>query len=352
MGLYKRGDIWYIRYKYQGRLYRKAIGPNKRVAEAKLAKIKAQIAENRHLEIRRDHKINFEEFVKLYIEYLQTNIISWQKEMRRLRKLREYFGKTLITEITAQAIEYYRKERLKKVKPSTTNRELARLKNMFKKAVEWGYLSRNPVNTVKFLPERNLRIRYLTKQEYNRLIAYLTPDLRPLVIVAANTGMRRSELLSLTWADIDFVNNIIKVPPSKNNEHRIIPMNTDVRKTLLNVVKNLNDPHVFLWSDGSSIKNFNSSFAKALKRAGIKDFRFHDLRHTFASWLVISGRDLKVVQELLGHKTLNMVLRYAHLSKAALQEAVEGISGEMDASEVAQKVTQHPILGRVTNCHG
>jgi len=140
--------------------------------------------------------------------------------------------------------------------------------------------------------------------------------------VALNTGMRKEEILNLRWEDLDFRSRIIYILDTKNNERREIPMNDIVYETLLAVRKISDSPWVFCKKNGERYGNIRKAFEGARKRAGIVDFRFHDLRHTFASHLVMAGVDLRTVQELLGHKSFEMTLRYAHLSpehkKAAL----------------------------------
>jgi len=134
------------------------------------------------------------------------------------------------------------------------------------------------------------------------------------VIVALNTGMRKEEILNLRWEDLDFRSRIIYTLDTKNNKRREIAMNDIVYRTLLAIRKIPDSPWVFCKKNGERYGNVRKAFEGAKKRAGIVDFRFHDLRHTFASHLVMAGVDLKTVQELLGHKSFEMTLRYAHLS--------------------------------------
>jgi len=215
------------------------------------------------------------------------------------------------------------------VKPATVNRRLACLKTMFNKAIEWGKLEFNPMKRVKLLKENNQRIRYLEKDEIKRLIENCSDHLRPIVLLALNKGMRCGEILNLKWDDIDFRQKIIYIRNSKSGEKREIPMNDIVAATLQQIKKISLSPYVFANKESRPFKKVYKGFKAALKRAGINNFTFHDLRHTFASHLVMSGVDLRTVQELLGHKMFNMTLRYAHLSPDHKRKAVDDLASEM-----------------------
>jgi len=183
-------------------------------------------------------------------------------------------------------------------------------------------VKKNPGGKVKLLHERNARLRYLNEKEIRRLHDACAEHLKPIVIVALNTGMRKEEILSLKWKDLNFPSRMIYILDTKNSERREIAMNAIVYRTLLTVKRTLDSSWVFCKKNGERYGNVRKAFEGAKKRAGIVDFRFHNLRHTFASHLVMAGIDLKTVQELLGHKSFEMTLRYAHLSpehkKAAL----------------------------------
>ncbi len=180
------------------------------------------------------------------------------------------------------------------------------------------------------MPENNRRLRYLTREEADRLIkaCYETPKchhLAPIVITALQTGMRRGEILRLKWDNVDFKNGYIYVEDSKNKTSRLIPMSQTLRQTLSNLPRHLSSPYVFWHDNGKPYDDIKHSFNKVLKRAGIKVFTFHDLRHTFASHLVMNGVDLMTVKELLGHKDIKMTMRYSHLSPDHKRVAVKRI---------------------------
>lgn len=174
--------------------------------------------------------------------------------------------------------------------------------------------------------ENNQRLRYLTEEEISALLNACQPHLKPIVELALHTGMRRGELLSLKWEEIR--NGFIYLTETKSGKARQIPINARLEEVIMEVrrEKQLKSQYVFCDSQGRRFFEVKWSFASACKKAGLEDFRFHDLRHTFASHLVMNGVGLKAVQELLGHADIKMTMRYAHLSQAHLKEAVAVLS--------------------------
>ena len=179
-------------------------------------------------------------------------------------------------------------------------------------------MKENPARGVKRLKGETRRVRYLMPDQIQELLSncdgLLRGLLKPLVTVALHTGARKGELQSLQWPQVDFELGFIYLLDTKNGERRDIPMNETVRTTLMEMERM--SEFVFPNRNGVRIDNaqVQISFCKALKKSGISDFHFHDLRHTFASNLVMEGAELNDVRELLGHKKMDMTLRYAHLS--------------------------------------
>lgn len=190
-------------------------------------------------------------------------------------------------------------------------------------AIKWNKASSNPVKEVKLFRERNQRLRYLTSDEEKRLLEECNDYLRPMVIMVLHTGMRKSEILNLKWDQIDFGRGCVIVENTKNDEVRDIPMNVTLTDWMTNVMVLSKGEYVFSRQEGEPPKSIRTAFENAVKRAELGGFRFHDIRHAFASRLVMSGVDLLTVKELMGHKTISMTMRYAHLSKEHKQKAVE-----------------------------
>jgi integrase len=324
-GIYLRGENYYLDFTFHGKRIRQMYGPSRKGADKAIAKIKGEIAEGKFLDKRKELKpISFRDFAKQYLD--------WRgRERRRLslmRRLSQEFESKTIQEITTWSIERYKAKRKEEVKPASVNREISLLKTMLTKAVEWGKLKENPAKPVKLLKGEARRVRFLMPDEIQNLLSNCADHLKPIVTVAAHTGMRRGEILGLTWDRVSFEQGIITLLDTKNSERRDVPMNQTVKAALGEVERK--GPRVFSSGD------MKTAFRTALKKAGIADFRFHDLRHTFASNLVMAGEDLNTVAELLGHKGLQMTKRYSHLSPKFKARAV-GILDQVMSRNQPQK---------------
>jgi integrase len=200
------------------------------------------------------------------------------------------------------------------------------LKNVFNVAIEWGKTKHNPVRGIKQFKE-NHRIRFLSDEQEDRLEEVFPAKDWSSVEIAIHTGMRRSEQFHLRWENVDFSTRTLTIPRSKHGEVRYIDMNDKVVEILRSLPSRLVSPWVFPSATGESAmdaQNFvNRVFKPAVDKAGLGDFRWHDLRHTFISRLVMKGVDLRTVQELAGHKTITMTLRYSHLAPSHKKEAVQ-----------------------------
>ena len=335
--LFKRGKKWGISYvDPHGRQVRKMISPYKESAERILKKVETEIVEGKYLDIKKCDKILFEDFAP---EYIKTHVRLGSKNPRS----QEYMIKQLVTrfqgkylhQIDGLMVRQYMARRLEGVRPASVNREFQILRCMFNRAIEWGMLyGGNPAAGIKNLPQNNSRCRWLTEEEQERLLSCCHGLTKVIVLIALKTGMRKGEILTLKWKQVpcsnyvDFDNGVICVHEllAKSQRSRYIPLSNAVRHALQNVERIPGQDYIFLNPRTSKpLGSVKKTFHTALKRAGISDFKFHDLRHTFASQLVRSGVDLYIVQKLLGHSTPKMTQRYAHLGKSQLKDAIEKI---------------------------
>jgi len=326
MAVYKKGKNWYIDYYVKGRRKRRKIGPSKKLAQQVLKDVHVKLAKGEYLGVYEEKKIFFEEYGKQYLAFSKANkaFSTYNRRDRfSVAQLSSAFEGRYLFDITPRMIEKYKADRLESVSPATVNRELACLKHMYTKAIEWDYVKTNPVKSVKSLKEPPGRLRYLSADEADALIKACHGYLRSIVITALNTGMRRGELLNLKWQDVDLHNRKITVKKPKNNELRVIPINKTLYRELSELSEQSESDYVFCNGDGQAIGDIKKSFATALKKAEIEDFRFHDLRHTFGSYLVMKGIDLKTVQQVMGHKVIKTTMRYSHLSPEYVQQAIE-----------------------------
>ena len=353
-GIYKRGNIYWIRYAgLDQRIVRESSGSSKfRDAEALLIKRRQSIKEGKQPEVKRIANHSFHELAKEYVKWAERQRGFKQKAII-VNQLVEEFGRYPLRVFNPRLLEQYQTDRIQKGnKPATVNRHLATVKHMFTKAVEWDMVEDETlkrVRRVKLLEENNRRLRFLSKEECQALINACDKHLRPIVVMALNTGMRRGEILSLKWDNVDLRHGFILLDQTKNGERREIPINETLRDTLQGMVRRIDVPYVFYDPNiGKPYLRVTRSFASACRRAGIKDFHFHDLRHTFASHLVMAGVDLTTVKELLGHKTLTMTLRYAHLAPSHKIKAVDLLNETLTGKSTAQLLHNKGVTSHVS----
>ena len=322
MGAYQKGKRWYIDYYLpDGKRKREVVtvpgvepeSLTRNDAYNALYVRKAQLAEGKFDIIKTKKQVTFDKLSEDFIEhYSKVSKKSWKRDVTSTRSLLKYFGGKTLASITSWQCEKYKSERTKdiskrgtKVSESTVNRELACLKTMLNFAVDQGLIGTNPMRKVKLFKENPKNFRTVSKEEFEDVYNNASESLKPILVTAFNTGMRRGEILSIKWDNIKLDKGYILVDETKNNEQRYIPINKVLKKLLKSVKMNACCEYVFTYS-GKPIKSIRTSFTTALIKSGVEKFRFHDLRHTFASRLVMNGVDLVTVQELMGHKSLSM----------------------------------------------
>lgn len=342
-GIYKRGSTYYVDFAYKGQRYREPAGESFSIAQGYLAKRKAEVIDSYHSKKIIPEKILFSDFADLYLEeHCKVNNAAWKASEHMLKGWKEFLGNKYLNEITVNDIEKFKAQKLKKSKPATINRYLACLKCLFNLAkYRWEYFTgENPVKKVKLLKENNERTRFLTTEEFQNLLNSANPTLKLIMLFAANTGMRKSEIQNLQWTQIDFSNKIIYLIKTKGNKRREIPINNTTEQ-ILNQLKDNKSKWVFAKPNGLKYGDWRTAWDNLLKKNNITDLKFHDLRHTFASHLVMNGTDLYTVQQLLGHSTSKMTQRYAHLSMQHKQNAVNTLKG-LNGTITSQDQKQQP----------
>jgi integrase len=273
-----------------------------------------------------------------------------------LARLVAWLGaETAVAAVTAEKVADYSRDRAgqtsrlgRTVSPATRNRELATLRHALRLACEWGYVEKVP--RIRMAREPEGRLRFLSEDEAARLLdacrRSLSRHLAAVVTVALYTGMRRGEVLGLEWERVDFSRGVLLVEATKTGRQREVPMGRPVYDALSALPGPRDEGPVFRKASGAAWGSIRTGFERACREARLGDFRFHDLRHTCASWLVMAGRSLKEVQELLGHRTFAMTLRYAHLSPDRLRDAVNALPVIGAVSSLAVQPERESLASR------
>lgn len=325
MALYKRGNTWWISLSHQGTRVQKSTGTTNKVAAQRFYdQLKADVWKVDKLKERPKREWN-------------DAVIRWCKESQHKKSLKsdicnfrwldEHLNGVLLQDITRDVVE--RIAQIKEngcVSPATVNRMLALVRSVLRKAErEWDWIERSP--SIRMRREDNKRIRWLTYEEAERLKKQLPEHLANAMEFALQTGLRRANITSLEWSQIDFdrCHAFIPAHKSKSGKAIAVPLNSKA----IDVLKNQMGKHpqfVFSYGGRPIIQLSTKAWKKALSRAGIKNFKWHDLRHTWASWHVQHGTSLQELQQLGGWAGFEMVLRYAHLCSKHLRNAAERIS--------------------------
>jgi integrase len=330
--MFKRGGVWWASINCKGKRVRKSLETtDKKLAQAIEAKIRTEIVEGKYFEKSTgDNKTLNDMMEKFMKEHAPKVSVNTQKSyLVSLKHLSSFFGDSRLTKITPKIVSDYKVLRYSEgVKPATINRELAMLSKALNLAVkEWEWMKENPVIKVSKEKENNKRDRWLTEDEEKRLLENSPHWLRDILVFALHTGLRQDELLSLQWSRVDLFRKIIIIQESKNGKPRTIPLNQIALDILTEKarVRNLRSDLVFPSNAMTKIncQNLIRAFNIAVRKADIHNFRFHDLRHTFATRLAQRGIDLYKISKLLGHYSIEMTERYAHHCPESLKDGVQ-----------------------------
>jgi integrase len=369
MRVFRRGKSWYADYTVGGKRKMKSFGLCKKEAEFFLRDLEVKKIRG-ELQIV-EERVKVSEFFERYIEYCKSNKSAYTAlvDERRIRTWERYLnecGIAKLKDITSLVVEGFKSKILAKGdSPVTFNRYLELLKAALNKAVEWSLLRENRLRGVKRLrPDRTRQVRFLADDEIQRVLQTADEVMRRVILVLLYTGLRRSELAYLEWKDIDFNNGLIYVQSKpefgfhpKSYKPRSIPMCSELRKLLMD------SPQVgrFVFDNGRNqplyIPNsYYREIAKIYRKADIEDANMHTLRHTFASYLIMQGVDARTVQEYLGHSTLQVTEKYAHLSKNHKHQAVEVLNFstgiETKLKQKGERLTQRFVNQRLKNAEG
>lgn len=334
--------VYRARVRIKGAPILTATFPSKTLARDWAQKVETQIKENTYFPTLQAQRHTLNELIDLYIQKLHHAPNSQRTTISELKRWGELIGEFNLSQITPakirstmEIIENTKTPAGKIKSTSTVNRHLSVLSSALTFAKkELGWIQSNPAFNVSKLPEPNGRVRYLSDDERNRLLDAIqkasNPFLYPAVMLAISTGARRGEILSLRWEDVDLDHGWAVLQKTKNGDRRGIP----ITGRALDVMRDLyehrqSDILVFPNTTNSGYFDIRRSWEKALKQANIKDFRFHDLRHTCASYLMMNGCSLGEIADVLGHKTLQMVKRYSHISDNHKSTVIENMNNKI-----------------------
>lgn len=328
-----RGKVWYIDYyDNNGKRIWFRIGKSEKAANLALKDIEVKLAMGRAGLTKKDAPID--KLLSQYLEYSKTH--HKPRTTERYKGIVEHFKNflkkhhpsvTKLSQIKPIALEKYKTERLKKVKARTVNNELVTIKGIFNQAVKWDYLHENPgknIQKIKGLPPKLPR--FLSQDELGAFFKHCPDKHLPLFKMFYYTGMRRDEVRDLRWSDVDFDRKVIIVRSKETFTPKSTEREIPIHPELMKILQALPRSHELIFTqngDPHGRNVFRDWFLSICKKAGIKDITLHDMRHSFASHLIMKGVDLTTVKELLGHADIQTTMIYSHLAKAHIAKAVE-----------------------------
>jgi len=349
MGLTKRKDGWYVEFPVvdDGKVLQLARGTpgakmkrwktgthSKTLAGQQEAMIKTDLMKEK-ITSERSKSVTFSQWAETYLHLEEVKSLrSFKDRVSSVRhQLIPFFGRKELSVITAEDIENFRAKRklLSGKDPSlqTVNNDHTMLKHMLSVAERKGLVQTNVAKKVPMPDPQNERDRVLTNEEWARLLAAAAPHIQPIISIAYYLGMRLGEILPLTWDRVDLERGFIKLAgrDTKTRDARLVPMTLSIHENLkeLSKVRSLVTNRVFLYK-GRGLGEIKTAVKTAIKRAGLHDFRFHDLRHCAATNLRRAGVDTVTAMKIVGHKSEKMHQRYNHVSEADLLHAASKIN--------------------------
>ena len=290
--------------------------------------------------------MNFKSFFRQFLD--QKPQIDAPTESRAGRIEATFKGREIHEIKRADILAYIQKRRADGAKSATINSEMSIIKGFFRYMMLLEVIIKNPTDMIPIEKNVTQRDRWLTVEEERSLLLASPEWLKDVITFATSTGMRRGEILKLTWKDVDLQEGVIYVRDTKTKTPRTSPITSRVSSVLDKLLEeHLADGYVFQRKGKIiPVQTLEGAFVLAIQKAGIVDLHFHDLRHTFATRLVQHGVDLYTLQRLLGHKNFQMTTRYAHHSVASLRQAVESVplvSLELPPAEIQPRSVVLPV---------
>jgi integrase len=339
MGVYVKGNRWFIDYYINGRRKREVVGHVDKITRTQAEKaLKARAGEivqgKFNLEVTKK-PMRMNALFDRFLEWAKTNYKNPAKTASAVKPLRAFFGGRLISETNLWLVDRYKAHRkAEQKKPETINRELGILRRMLHLAIEWKLITATPIKGLTLVKIPKYFPRVLSVEEFERLYSSASVHFKPVLLCAYLTGMRKGEIARLMWEDVDLKDRYLIVKESKNGESRTIPLHSRLISTLLELKDKSENPYVFTTPEGNayiSDSAWKRAFYTALKKSGIGKCRFHDLRHSFCSNLIVGEKeDFVTVMELTGHKDMRMLKRYSHTRESAKRSAIDKLGNRLN----------------------
>ncbi len=329
--MFKRDGKWWVSITFQGKRIRRSTETSSlELAKAVEAKLRTELIEGKYFDKYEGERRTFQQLMQRFMKEHAPKVSENTRVLyaASLKHLSDFFGDALLSEITSKKINDYKQARKKAGGGAPSiNRSLSMLSKAFNLCVkEWEWVRENPVLKVSRERENAGRDRWLANEDEKMLLDHAPQWLKEIVVFDLHTGLRQDELLSLEWNRVNLFNKTILIQETKNGKPRTIPLNQVALEILVEKsrIRNLKSDLVFQNSTASKIdrNNLRRAFNTALKRAGIQDFHFHDLRHSFATRLAQRGVDIYKISKLLGHAHISMSAMYAHHCPDSLRDGV------------------------------
>jgi integrase len=329
MALYRRGPVWWMRFSFRGRQIRRSTdATDRKLAEQIYFKVRGLVAEGTWCDRPPAPHRQVKDLLERYLrDYSAPNKAAGThcRDQSLAAHLLRAFGDVPLDQLRpARLADYKASRRAQGVASKTLNDELGLLGHAYKLAVrEWEWATDNPVLKIAKEKVRNLIERWLTPEEEQRLLAASPSWLQEIIVFALHTGMRRGEILKLQWSHVDLARRTLTILEQKTGARDTLPVNETAMEILQARAAARTSHAAFVFVNGvdhqRNARNLLRAFYPAMRKAGITRFRFHDLRHTFATRLIQAGVDVYTVQKLGRWKTISMVLRYAHHQPESLR---------------------------------
>jgi integrase len=349
--VYKRNKTYWVRYQWRGQEVRRSAHTSvKPVAQQFRAEL---LTENQRLDrggkVRRTYKETLERFCIEYMPMLKVR--SQERYRTSFRQLAVSFGGLYLDQITRGRLADFAAGRLRAgAQGATVRRDLAALSCLLSCAVAWDFIEMNPVKqfSKRHIKEAPPRTAYPTDDQVDQLVANASPMMGRIIRFLSETGMRQEEVCSLEWSQVSVQRREIRLTKTKTSSPRVVPLSDAALGTLVGTPRHPTASFVFWRGDGSRYTTVANRFAVIAKRAGVP-FRCHDLRHRFASTFIQATGDIPALQAILGHKTIGMTMRYAHMVTDHLHRAVAKIGTKAVTTNTDPDGTTAAEQGKLLN---